>query len=164
MEAVKWQTYLRICFISALMAAALTIIFNLLGLTKESSYAEIAVKQVSISDSIFVTIFIYCLVSPVIEEVIFRHLIYNFIHRAFSRDHSIPVYKLGLSKAQVISICMTSMLFGIYHLNPVQGTYAFIMSLYITYCYARYHNLSVPVAAHCAANAVGLLFSLSAKL
>jgi membrane protease YdiL (CAAX protease family) len=166
MYIVKWLIYVRVCVISILLATILTITFNYLGLVDNSSYAEIASKQFGISDSVFVMFIIYCILSPIIEEVIFRYGIYNFIHRKLtSKTVNLPYVKahsfLGysLSKAQVLSVWITALLFGLYHLNLVQGTYAFIMGLFITYCYAAYQKLSVPFAAHAAANIVAFAFT-----
>ena len=49
---------------------------------------------------------------------------------------------------------------GLYHMNPVQMLYGFLMGLVITWCYFRYRRLSLAVFMHALANLVGLLYTL----
>ncbi len=148
MEPVKWYTYIKIALISAVCAFGLTFLFNLLGLVEDSSYADIAANQFFGQRSLFEVIGIYCLITPIAEEFIFRFLGYNMLMKYLPNKHVVALF--------------ISLLFGIYHLNLIQGVYAFLMSLVITYSYMKYHKFAVPVVAHISANAVALFYTFIA--
>ncbi|MCR5403188.1 MAG: CPBP family intramembrane metalloprotease [Butyrivibrio sp.] len=147
---IKWYDCIIWAAIGGGTAFVLTFIFNALGLTSAKSYMEIAEGMFGISSSVFVLFMLYCLVTPLVEELIFRYFIFNFIDR--------------YTKSAVLSILLTSALFGIYHMNPVQGSYAFLMGIVITYSYYRYKKLAIPFAVHSAANAVALVVTCSGML
>lgn len=130
----------------ALCALVLTFIFNATGLTQIGSFQKAENALFGISSSVPVLVVLYCFVTPLAEELIFRHLLYNFIMRYVKRA--------------AIGIILTAALFGIYHLNPVQMLYGFLMGLVITYSYYRHHSLSIPFVVHACANAVALAITL----
>jgi membrane protease YdiL (CAAX protease family) len=69
--------------------------------------------------------------------MVFRGIIFNRIHK-------------WLGDTQTILLC--AILFALYHFNPVQGLYAFLMGLLISWNYNRYHKISTAFAVHAAAN------------
>ena len=142
---IKWYEYLFWAGVGALTALILTLIFNLTGLTSVSSYTEASQGLFYVSDSIWVLIILYCFATPILEEIIFRYFIFNLI-------------KKHIKKAAV-SILITAVLFGIYHLNPVQMLYGFLMGLLITYSYYKRPILTIPIIVHASANAVALAFT-----
>ena len=88
-------------------------------------------------------IFIYCIAAPVLEEIIFRLLAYDLLYRY-----------LGYLPSALIS----SLIFAVYHMNVVQGVYAFIMGMLFCSLYHRDHRIPVPILLHIGANlAVWLL-------
>lgn len=89
-------------------------------------------------------ILLYCLLSPVIEEIIFRFLAYDFLYK-----------RTGFFAAAFIS----SLLFAAYHMNMVQGVYAFIMGMLFAALYHRDHRKAVPISLHIGANLAVWLFS-----
>jgi membrane protease YdiL (CAAX protease family) len=132
--------------IGALCALVLTFIFNATGLTQIGSFQEAENALFGISSSVPVLIVLYCFFTPLVEELIFRYLLYNFIMRYVKRAAA--------------GIILTAALFGIYHLNPVQMLYGFLMGLIITYSYYRHHILTIPFVVHACANAVALAITL----
>lgn len=199
MRQVRWCNYIEVAVISIVATIALTFLFGALGLTETRSYSEIAQRQFFGHSSFAETIGLYCIVSPVVEELLFRLGIFNlllmimncFFNSNFrftnthvssksplhfnpvnnhviipdNHDcHTIPmqpgfVQFIKLPSAIHIVVFITSLLFGIYHMNLVQGLYAFLMGLVITYCYAVYRKFSIPVIAHICANATALLIT-----
>lgn len=120
------------------MAAALcfNILFALLGITGSSGeYAQVAQKQFSLP--LWAGIFLYGVISPIAEEVIFRGIVYNRMDRLFGRT---------------IAIIGSALLFGAYHGNIVQTLYGFILGVLIAVLYERYGSFLVPVLIHSAAN------------
>lgn len=88
-------------------------------------------------------IFLYCLASPVLEEILFRRVAYDLLYK-----------KIGFAGAALIS----SLIFAVYHMNMIQGIYAFIMGIFICALYYRDHRIAVPIALHIGANLAVWLF------
>lgn len=120
----------------AAVALFFNILFNLLQITGSSEgYAEVAERQFSLP--LWAGLILYGIVSPLAEEMVFRGLSYNGLHRHFGR----PVAILG-----------SALVFGVYHGNMVQALYGFILGLFIAVLYERYGCFAVPVLVHSAAN------------
>ena len=149
MKQVKWYNYIEIAVISIVATIVLTFLFSALGLTENQAYSEIARRQFFGHESIAETIGLYCIVSPVVEELIFRFGIFNLMLIIFRK----------LDNHVHLCVWLTALLFGIYHMNLVQGLYAFHMGLVITYSYAVYRRFSIPVVAHICANATALIIT-----
>ncbi len=84
------------------------------------------------------------IIVPVVEELIFRGLMYRRM-----REY------LNISTATVIC----SLIFGFYHGNLVQGIYAFCLSLLMIYVYERFHTMLAPILFHVAANLLSVIVS-----
>lgn len=86
------------------------------------------------------------LMAPVMEELIFRGLCFGRI-RQFTGGG--------------MTILLTGLLFGLYHMNLVQFVYAAIMGMFFAGLYERYRDIRLTMLAHFAANlcAVALSFS-----
>lgn len=61
----------------------------------------------------------------------------------------------GKRKAMIFS----ALVFGIYHLNLVQGVYAFFLGLFFAWVFDRYDTLWAPIIAHMSANLFVILLS-----
>ncbi len=117
-------------------ALLLNIFIQLIGLTKiDGVYRSVAQKPASLPFA--GGLLLYSLLSPVAEEVVFRGLIYNRMRR-----------NIGL----ILSLIMSSVFFGLYHMNMVQGLYGFLMGLLIAWIYERYGGFMYPVIVHASAN------------
>ena len=132
--------------IGALSALVLTLIFNATGLTNLESFRGPESRLYSISSETAILIMMYCFATPLVEEILFRYFLFNFLNRHIKRA--------------AIAIILTAALFGIYHLHPVQALYGFLMGLIITYSYYRHRTLSIPLVVHIAANAFALVYTL----
>ena len=132
--------------IGALSALLLTFAFNVTGFTRLESFQSSESSLYLISDSVAILIMVYCFATPLVEEIIFRYFIFNFLNRRI--------------KKAAVTVVITAALFGIYHIHPVQALYGFLMGLIITYSYYRHRVLSVPFIVHMAANAVALAYTM----
>ena len=113
------------------------ILFGITGFTGISeTYTKVAERQFSVP--LLLGILLYGLLSPVAEEIVFRGLVYNRMRRN----------EVGL----IASIIMSSLFFGIYHFNPVQGVYGFLMGIIMAWVYERYGALIYPMLVHAIAN------------
>lgn len=129
----------RYCVVAAiafLSAMGFNLLMSLLGLTGISkSYEETSQAQYSVN---FIPgLFLYGVVSPLAEEAVFRGMIYNRMKRCFN-------YPLAL--------CVSALLFGCYHGNPVQAVYGTILGIMIAWCYEICGSFAVPVLLHGVAN------------
>lgn len=106
------------------------------------AYGAVAERQYSVS--LAIGLICYGVVTPVAEELLFRGIIYGHLRRMIS-----------LLPAAGIS----AVLFGVYHGNIVQGTYAFIMGCLIAYAYEYFGDFRVAVGVHMGANIVVYILS-----
>ncbi len=83
-------------------------------------------------------IVLYVLISPLLEELVFRWLLKERIGRVFSRE---------------ITIVLTAVFFGFYHGNVLQGIYAFLMGLVMGHLVYKEEALIAPLLFHMTANA-----------
>lgn len=84
-------------------------------------------------------ILLFVLVTPLLEEMIFRWLLLNRISRVFPAG---------------ISVIVTAAFFGWYHGNLLQGVYAFLMGLVMAVLCIGEECVSAPYIFHLSANAV----------
>jgi len=84
------------------------------------------------------------LLAPVGEELIFRGVTLAML------DDSLSFAWMNL---------MQAILFGIYHMNPVQFCYAFLMGLVLGLVYKKYHDLRACIVLHASINIWANVFS-----
>ncbi|MCX7904695.1 MAG: CPBP family intramembrane metalloprotease [Caloramator sp.] len=87
-------------------------------------------------------ILVMALIVPITEEILFRGMILNEL-----------LDNVSLAPAVIIQ----ALLFGLYHMNLVQGLYAFIMGLILGILYCRFKTIWVPIIFHAAVNAIGII-------
>lgn len=122
-------------------SAGFRILFTLIGM---DGY-QTAEQQLIADKSLLYLLIELVLLSPALEEWIFRHILYHRLKKW------IPV-----SLAMVIS----SLLFGIYHWNLPQGIYAFVMGMLLAWALERFQTIKAPLVIHMAANAAALFMSV----
>lgn len=86
--------------------------------------------------------------APIVEELIFRGVVYRRLRRMAS---VIP------------SAIIVSLLFGVYHGNWIQAPYAFLLGLACVYVYERYKTVIAPMILHGTANFIAVLITFFAK-
>ena len=117
-------------------ALAVNILFSLIGFTGSSdAYEQVAQEQFAFP--LWAGIILYGMVSPLAEEIVFRGIVYNRMHRQYGKW---------------IAIIGSALLFGLYHGNIVQALYGFMLGLLIAVLYEKYASFAVPVIIHSAAN------------
>ena len=80
---------------------------------------------------------------PIIEELIFRGIIYN---------------KLKEFNKKKFSIILTSVIFGLIHGNIINSIYAFIVSFILIKLYDKYKTLKAPILMHIFLNTTIIIF------
>lgn len=129
-------------------SVAVNIFFILLHLTETSeAYAQTAGHQYSVVFPF--ALFLYGIISPLAEEIVFRGIIYNRMKK------HMPV---------VLSIILSALLFGLYHGNLVQAVYGLCMGMLIAYTYEKFGGFFYAFLFHAAANIAVYTITGSPKL
>ena len=81
---------------------------------------------------------------PIFEELLFRGLVFGELRK--------------ITKVRV-AIVLQALLFGVYHLNIVQGSYAFLIGLLLGFIYYRSKSIIAPILVHIAVNSSSVLIS-----
>jgi len=100
------------------------------------------VQEALYGGSIYMEVLAAVIMDQIVEELLFRGLVYRRI-----RNYA------GRMPAMVLS----SLFFGIYHGNVVQGVYAFAIGMLFAFIYDKYKTLIAPILAHVFANLVSVL-------
>lgn len=139
---------ISVLFLGASMALWINVFLNQIDLSAiEGNYQEVAALQYSIP--ILAGVFLYGILAPLSEELLFRGLIYQ---------------KLKVIVTPVSAIVFSSLLFGIYHGNGIQFVYGSIMGSVIAYCYYKMGHLLIPILFHSGANLASYLAGSSESL
>lgn len=124
-------------------AAGLNLLFHLTGFTNISASYQ-AVAQDQYAADFMVGLVCYGFISAFCEELLFRGILYNYLRRFFH------------VKAAFL---FSAALFSLYHMNAVQGVYAFLMGLLLAYAYEYFGDFKIPVLIHMAANIAAYLLT-----
>lgn len=108
-----------------------------------ASYQDIMMQAGYSSVSVLLAIYTI-LLAPVAEELVFRGLTYRFARKA------LPFWGANILQA---------LLFGIMHMNMIQGIYAFALGLFLGWVCRTGHSIKYSILLHIAFNILGCLFS-----
>ena len=92
--------------------------------------------------SAFMGVFIVGIFSPIAEELVFRGFLMGNLREGFS---------------DVFALCLSALLFGLMHVQPVWIVYAACMGLVLGWAALRMENLLASILIHFGFNAAGLL-------
>jgi hypothetical protein len=81
---------------------------------------------------------------PIIEEIMYRGLVFDQLRK-----------NLPLSLALIFQ----ALIFGLIHLNMVQGTYAFMIGILLGVALIRSRSIILPIAIHMGTNLSGVILS-----
>ncbi|MBQ7919140.1 MAG: CPBP family intramembrane metalloprotease [Lachnospiraceae bacterium] len=107
------------------------------------SYVEM-MEMAGFGESLLTTIAAVCL-APIGEELVYRGTCMYFAEKF--------VGGLSKNKAFWIANVIQALGFGVFHMNIIQGTYAFLMGLCLGYLVKRYKSIIPAMIAHCVINA-----------
>ena len=137
------RNYLLLGIMTVAAVLGLNILLELTGITQISQTYQ-AVAEGQHSAHLLVGLLGYGLITPAAEELLFRGEIYGLLRR---------ITKLPLAMA------LSALLFGVYHMNPVQGIYGFLMGGLMVYAYEYFGDFKIAVVIHVASNVLALLIS-----
>lgn len=95
------------------------------------------------SNNIAITLLSTGILGPIIEELMFRGIIYNELKSKYSN---------------MKSILLTTIFFAIIHINIIQILYALIIGFILIFVYEKYNNIKAPIILHMASNITTTLF------
>ncbi len=127
------------CLISVLLA-----VWQYLDPKQIEAYAEL-IEQSGIGTLTLFSAIATVVMAPIAEELVFRGVVIEYLKRTGAGFWVIN----GIQ----------ALFFGIYHLNLVQGVYAFIMGLACGYLALKYRTLLASVCLHMAFNAYATFLS-----
>lgn len=133
--------YLLPCLIGIFMCVSLN---NLIDLSKIINFSPTYQQLESevFGDNVILTFITSVLMAPILEELLFRGLIYK---------------RLRCICNPVVAALLSATAFGITHGNLVQFVYAFMAGLILAFLYQKYKNILAPMLAHLFANTVSVV-------
>ena len=117
-------------------------ITTIVGIFKQSPVDNVMLEVIG-SINPLVNFFIVVICAPIMEELLFRKMI---IDRTSSYGEGVSVIFSGL-------------LFGLFHGNLVQFSYAFLIGAFFGYIYIKTKNIVYPIILHMAMNFLGSFVS-----
>jgi len=85
------------------------------------------------------------IIAPLFEEILFRGFVFDQVERHFS---------------PTAAVIVSGLLFGVYHLNVFQGTFASVLGIVLGLSLLWTNSIRIPIIIHLVNNAVAWMFSL----
>ncbi len=118
------------------------IIINYIPRTKENIVSE-NIYKLTEELNIYITLFIICIIVPLIEEIIFRGFFYDTV-KLISND--------------ILAILFTSISFALAHSDLQQIIYAFFAGIFISYIKFKFKNILYSIIVHLIMNLTSYIF------
>lgn len=124
-----------------MLGICLSLSYNLLlcGINKINYFTNL---YDSVNKNIFVALLTTGILGPILEELIFRGVVYE---------------KLKTFNKKSTSMFITGVLFGLFHGNIIQFIYAFLLNFVLVKSYEKENSILVPILIHICANSVTTL-------
>ena len=142
---------------AVVISVLLNALFSVTGLLP-SSAADMQTMEIMYSASPAAAAAVFGFVSPFAEEMVFRGLALAGLRMLFAGTES----GKSRSRAEWTAVLLSALLFGLYHLNPVQMLYAFLMGIWIGAGMVRTGKFSTAVMMHMAVNLVSVFLTYRA--
>lgn len=144
--AVPWWVYPVMAVSGTALNQLLTAVMNCFAVTEHFSNAA---QEGLLGSSFPAQIIGLGILVPLMEEVLFRGLVYQRMKKYFSVK---------------VSILLAAAVFALYHGNMVQIIFAFPMGLVMLLAYEKWKSLTVPVVFHMAVNLSTVLMNMVSGL
>ncbi len=137
------KQYALVGILGMCAAISVNMIISLTGLAYFSpTYQE--VSEIIYSGSIWIELLAAVIAAPIVEELLFRGLIYK---------------RLLVWVSPKVGMIISSAIFGLFHGNLVQFVYAFIIGFLLAYMYEKCKTIWVPIIFHVCANLIAVLIT-----
>lgn len=144
LNKISLKKGLRILLTSVLLGSCMFVIFNWQPLSQNGFVIKIRLEEL-LTFKRLVFVFITLVIAPVLEELLFRGIILEYLSR---------------TNGLFFSVLLSSLLFSLHHLTGVQLLPAFVAGLYLGVLYLKDHSLSCTILAHCCLNIVPVFVCL----
>ena len=139
---IKNKLKIQNTYIPIIFGISISLIYNILAFNI-NNIVNFTNNYVGNNMPIISQIISSVLVGPILEEVLFRGIIYN---------------KLKEFNSPMKSIILTSIIFGIFHFNLLNMIFAFGMSFIFIYLYEKNKSLKYPIIMHVFLNLTSIVF------
>lgn len=136
-KMTKVSNWLNLIFVGII----LSIFYNIVGFYISHVFPITNLYQEN--TRILITLLSTGLLGPVIEELLFRGIMYNEAKKIYSN---------------MKSILLVTIIFAICHTSIIQIIYAFALGFILIYVYEKYHTVKAPIIVHMASNITTTLF------
>lgn len=145
---VKYEGYNK-WFLLLLIPAGIGASIGFNGLVSLSGIAEHSkvykeIESMQFSGSLLVQLLAAAVAAPIVEELLFRGLIYRRL-----RYHLKPS----------MCILVSATIFGLIHGNIVQFVYAFLVGTLLAYAYEKFKTVWAPIIMHASANFIAVIIT-----
>jgi membrane protease YdiL (CAAX protease family) len=141
--SMKFKHILFVGLLGIGLQVGFSFILNLIAMVKPSWFYNYGLMMEQLGSGTSIVSLIYVVViAPISEELIFRGVLLNKAKK-----------KLPLLWANVLQ----AFLFGLYHMNMIQGIYAFIIGMFLGSICNGYKSIYAAVVLHVIINLCGLL-------
>jgi len=130
--------FLNLLFIALLNYAALYLPIESLM----SQYSDL--MTLAFDANFFIVLLAVVVIAPIFEEVLIRGVIFNDFRKAC------PTW---------FALIIQALIFGLMHMNIIQGTYAFFLGLILGLLYLSYHSILAAILLHMTFNLTSTLLS-----
>ena len=135
-------------FVPILLGITISLVYNIILFYLNNIFNFTNIFEIS-ELSILVQLISSGICGPILEELLFRGIVYNKL-KEFNKPKAATV--------------LCSLIFGIMHTNIINGIYAFIVSFILIYLYEKYKTLKAPMIMHISLNStIILMLSLITK-
>lgn len=120
---------------------------RLIGLLSNSDIADNykKVEENLFSGSVAIQVLTLVFIMPIMEEMIFRGLVYE----------RIKSYTNNILTGAILSSAM----FGLYHFDLLQGLYTFLLGLILVYVKVKFNTITAPIILHMMCNLFAIFLS-----
>ncbi|MCI9136154.1 MAG: CPBP family intramembrane metalloprotease [Lachnospiraceae bacterium] len=147
----------------ALLAGAVlgTALNNILALTTLEKISEgyQEVNTYFFSGGIFFELLGACLLTPFLEEMLYRGVVYGRLCDLMIPDNGQKTEERSRreKRSQMAAMVFSALLFGVLHMNLVQFVYAGILGIFLAWMMEKTAHFYGPLLAHMGANLVSVL-------
>ena len=126
-----------------LISMCLNAVYPILPQTLTEQYGEL--MESLLGGNIWLSLFVTVILAPLAEELLFRGVTLKQAQKV-----------MPFMAANVLQ----AVLFGVYHMNWIQGVYAFVLGMILGYTARYFHSLWAAILLHAAVNGSAELLSL----
>ena len=141
-SGTKWEGALWIILFVVLALTLNVLLLKIPALSNSSDYVQ-SYQEIT-SGGLWQTVVASCIVAPVLEELVFRGVVFCQLKDAFGA---------------IVGVVLSALCFGAVHHNLAQFVYAAIMGVVLSLMYNRMKRIYFPILAHALANFAVLLFT-----